>query len=157
MGLTDRHVEAVRKGARVSRGLSTRNQHPRLLSFRSPTSSLSLSLPLCSLRLSLPSLAPSFFLSFFLFFLLLPLLSLHDFVDSNFSISKLKIANIFRSMVLLRRRMFSKSFVRFYLFTTHVYFLNPLPLIHGHQSGQLHFFIKFQRQSTRSMHSTIYA
>lgn len=29
MGLTVRHVEAVRKGARVPRGLSTRDRHPR--------------------------------------------------------------------------------------------------------------------------------
>lgn len=59
MGLTDRHVEAVRKGARVSSGLSTRNQHPR--SSLSPTSSIRLShslyppyLSLLPLRNSLP-------------------------------------------------------------------------------------------------------
>lgn len=63
MGLTDRHVEAVRKGARVSRGLSTRNQHPRFallsLSYLSRPRSIIVSL---SLRPSLPSAICSFFL-----------------------------------------------------------------------------------------------
>lgn len=77
MGLTDRHVEVVRKGARVSRGLSTRNQHPRLLSFHSPTTLVPMlpclffaySIPtfFLLLRLSLPlsiSLSVALFLSF---------------------------------------------------------------------------------------------
>lgn len=50
MGLTVGHVEAVRKGARVSRGLSTRNQHPRFVLL-----SLSLSLSLY------PYFDPSFY------------------------------------------------------------------------------------------------
>lgn len=54
MGLTDRHVEAVRKGARVSRGLSTRNQHPLVpLSFRCPAS--------LTLGLSSPPFLPAYF------------------------------------------------------------------------------------------------
>lgn len=50
MGLTVGHVEAVRKGARVSRGLSTCNQHPRFVLL-----SLSLSLSLY------PYFDPSFY------------------------------------------------------------------------------------------------
>lgn len=44
MGLTVRHVEAVRKGARVQpRGLSTRDRHPRFILSGPP---LSLYVPL---------------------------------------------------------------------------------------------------------------
>lgn len=57
MGLTGRHVEAVRKGARVSRGLSTRNQHPRyaLLSLSYLSRPRSVTVPPFLSPLSLPS------------------------------------------------------------------------------------------------------